>query len=79
MAGPSLMPKEGGKTKGPGRDWEQECIMKLPHGQDEITRSHKSHRDHARETGTVNLAPKLLNVSLPIPVSLMLICIKGSL
>lgn len=74
MAGASLMSKEGGETRGPGRDWEQKCIMKLPHGQDEVT---KSHRNHAKETGIVNLAPKLLNASLPIRVSLMLICIKG--
>lgn len=76
-AGASLMPKEHGKTRGPGRDWEQECIMKLPRGQDEITKSHKSYRNHAKETGIVNLAPTLLNVSLPLPVSLILICIKG--
>lgn len=60
MAGASLMPKEGGKTRGPGRDWEQECTMKLPHGQDEITKSHKSHKNPVKETGQVNLAPVLL-------------------
>lgn len=74
MAGASLMSKEGGETREPGRDWEQQCIMKLPHGQGEIT---KSHRNHAKETGIVNLAPKLLNVSSPISVPLMLICKKG--
>lgn len=42
-----------------------------------MTKSHKSHRNHAKETGIVNLAPKLPSVSLPISVSLMLICING--
>lgn len=77
MAGASLMPKESGKTREPGRDWEQECTMKLPHGQDEITKSHRSQRNHVKETGIVNLVLTLLNVSLPTPVSLMFICIKG--